>query len=899
MTGLLSMMKFNRRSLRYTALAALLLALGLALLAIWRATLQRTEQQVRMGAEKRAEVLAASFGAQLQAAGPEATAERRHAILDPLSLDTEHEDAVLLGERGMILASTDRELENKPLVKTPLADLVPIRALTAAMGANELTVIHEGNILACVYPVVLTSKSAKDILPSDFSSLVLYFDISDSLAIAKASVKEGLWLATVLLIAFAAAFAIAAKVWVFDRLLALNEAARRVAKGDFSTQARLPGQDEIAQLSQSLNQVAAWVENSTSALRDSERNYRELVETSNDLIWAADAQGRWTFVNRSAAMKIYGFKPEEMLGRRIAAFAMPETEDDNVIAFEQIDKGQEHIQFDTVHQHKDGTPVYLSFSGLVQRDMRGKVESLTGIARDTTRRRQAEEQVREQASLLDLASDAIFVRDLEDRVLFWNRSCERLFGWTRDEALGEQSTKLAFRDLQAVGEAQQAVLTGGEWMGELRPVGKNGREILVSSRWTLVRDAQDRPKSMLCINTDITEKKQLEAQFLRVQRLEGIGTLASGIAHDLNNVFSPITISLTLLKDKLTEPSAAKMLGVLSSSAKRGADIVRQLLTFARGSEGRMGILQPAHILKELTNIINGTFPKTIRLEFAIPKDTWPVMGDATRLHQVLLNLCINARDAMPEGGRLVLKAVNAELDDHFARLQPEAKPGPHVVIEVTDSGCGIPPENLRRIFDPFFTTKEPGKGTGLGLSTALGIVRSHGGFITVKSTPGAGTTFKVHLPAQPSQEGELSVRPTAPLPRGQGETVLIVEDEESIRAATVATLEVNGYRTLTAVDGIEARAVFRENQARIRLVLTDLMMPRRDGPRFIRDLREMDLQVPIIVSTGLDAEAAAQQVGNYGIAVILEKPYTGDDLIRAVHRTLLERDNSGNEAAG
>jgi len=892
-------MKFNWRSLRYTALAALLLALGLALLAIWHTTLQRTEQQVRRAADNHARVLAASFGAQLEAAGPAATAERRHAILDPLSLDGQHKDAVLLDTRGMILAATDRNLENKPLVATRLAQFVPVESLIRVLVANENAVVHHGNLLACAQPVVLSLKPVEQLLPSDFSSLVLYFDISASLAEARSSVKEGLWLATALLIALAAALALAAKIWVFDRLQALNEAARRVARGDFSTEARLPGRDEIAQLSQSLNQVAAWVENSTAALRDSERNYRELVETSNDLIWAADAQGRWTFVNRSAALKIYGYKPEEMLGRRIAAFAAPETEDDNVVAFEQIDKGQEHIQFDTVHQHKDGTEVYLSFSGLVQRDPQGRIENLTGIARDTTRRRQAEERLREQASLLDLASDAIFVRDLEDRVLFWNHGCERLFGWTRAEALGRQSTQLAFRDLQAVGEAQQAVLAGGEWTGELRPVGKSGREILVSSRWTLVRDAEGRPKSMLCINTDITEKKQLEAQFLRVQRLEGIGTLASGIAHDLNNVFSPITISLTLLKDKITEPSAARMLGVLASSAKRGADIVKQLLTFARGSEGRMGVLQPAHILKELTNIIHGTFPKTIRLEFEIPKDTWPVMGDATRLHQVLLNLCINARDAMPEGGRLVLKAANLTLDDHFARLQPEAKPGPHVAIEVTDSGCGIPPENLRRIFDPFFTTKEPGKGTGLGLSTALGIVRSHGGFITVKSTPGTGTTFKVHLPAQPAQEGEPAARVTTPLPRGRGETVLIVEDEESIRAATVATLELNGYRTLTAVDGIEARAVFQEHQARIRLVLTDLMMPRRDGPRLIRELREMDLQVPIIVSTGLDAEAAAHQVGNYGIAVILEKPYTGDDLIRAIHRTLAERDHSGTDTTG
>ncbi len=871
------------QSLKVTGLVAMLLATSAILSVAWWVSISKARGEVWQVAEDHARVLTSTLGLQLEALGIGASTEARREVLRQVRWDGQAVAAVLLDPTGRtILASKDASLEDSLYEKSPLAHLVPFPVVMNGRVSNQNEPIRHGQFVASIQPVLLTAQP--DVAtPADYGSILLIFDISASLHRARAA----LWILALVIFSFALLGILAGKHLLFDRLEKLNQAASAIAAGDFSTEIRFPGRDELATLSHSLNQAAAWVENSTRALRESEQSYRELVETSTDLIWSADAEGRWTFVNRNAALKIYGRKPEELIGKRISSFAAEDAEIENVCTFEQIDKGQNHLQVETVHLRKDDSEVHLSFNGFIQRDSQGRVTGLTGIARDTTARRQAEERVREQASLIDLAGDAIFVRDLEDRVLFWNRSCEQLFGWTKEEAVGQQLTRLAFRDLKAVGDAQQAVLKHGEWFGELHPVNKQGVEIILNSRWTLVRNTHGEPQSMLCVNTDITEKKLLEAQFLRVQRLEGIGTLASGIAHDLNNVFSPITISLALLKDKVADPGPAKMVNVLATSTKRGADIVKQLLTFARGTEGKMGLLQPLHIVKELINIINGTFPKAVQLKYNTPKSLWPVVGDATRLHQVLLNLCINARDAMPDGGVLAIQTANVDIDAHFARLQPDAKPGPHVVIEITDSGTGIPPENLQRIFDPFFTTKEPGKGTGLGLSSAVGIVRSHGGFITVKSTVGAGTTFKVHLPAQPS-EGEAAVRPfETPVPRGNGELILVVEDEEVVRMATTATLERHGYRTILASNGIEAMSEFQARQKDIALILTDLMMPRQDGASFIRHLREINIHVPVIVSTGMDAERAVEKISQYGIAAILEKPYTGDQLIRTIHRTL------------
>ena len=497
-------------------------------------------------------------------------------------------------------------------------------------------------------------------------------------------------------------------------------------------------------------------------------------------------------------------------------------------------------------------------------------------------RKRAEQKISEQAALLDVATDAILVRDLDNQILFWNKGAERLYGWKALEAVGKNVLDLLDGEQQAkLKQVQKILLQNGEWQGELHQLTKDDKEVIVESRWTLVRDEEGQPKSILVVNTDITQKKQLEAQFLRAQRMESIGTLASGIAHDLNNVLTPILMTAQLLEAEPQEERYQRLLPVLVANAKRGANLVKQVLSFAKGLEGKFTILQVKHLISEIKQIIKETFPKSLEIRTDIPQSLWTVSGDATQLHQVLMNLCVNARDAMPDGGRLSICAENQFIDRSYAQMHLDAQVGSYIVVTVTDTGMGIPPEILDRIFEPFFTTKELGKGTGLGLSTVMGIIKSHNGFINVSSVIGKGTEFKVYIPAIESTEAEVSE--DTELPIGHGELVLVVDDEVAIREITKTSLEAYNYKVITACDGIEAIALYAEHRDEISIVLTDMMMPSMDGLTTIRTLRKINPQVKIIAISGLASGDKLAAVIGTGVKTFLSKPFTTQELLKTL----------------
>ena len=392
---------------------------------------------------------------------------------------------------------------------------------------------------------------------------------------------------------------------------------------------------------------------------------------------------------------------------------------------------------------------------------------------------QADKKIRQQAALLDIANDAIMVRDLGDRILFWNKGAEKLYGWTKAEALNKTAKELFNRrSTIELSKIYQAVREKGEWQGELNQVTKADKEIVVQSRWTLVQDEAGNTQAHLVVKTDVTEQKQLQEQFLRTQRLESLGTLAGGIAHDLNNILAPILGFSKLLPLKLpdVDEQTKGFFKIMENNANRGTALVKQILTFSRGLEGDKGIVQIRHLVAEIALIIRETFPKSIELETNIPKTLWTVNADVNQLHQVLMNLSVNARDAMTKGGKLTINAENTTVDAEYARLHLDAKEGSYVQITVSDTGVGIPPEAIGRIFEPFFTTKEVGSGTGLGLSTVIGIIKSHDGFIEVTSDrrrSTRGTQFKVFLPASDLTENN---EPEAEeILHGNGELVLVV----------------------------------------------------------------------------------------------------------------------------
>ena len=627
------------------------------------------------------------------------------------------------------------------------------------------------------------------------------------------------------------------------------------------------------------------------ALRESEERFRQIAETIQEVFWITDtAKHQMLYVS-----PVY----ERIWGRSCASLqSTPQNWLDSIHSDDR-----ERVQHAAATQQTAGT--YDEEYRIIRPDgslrwirdrafpvcnATGAIYRVVGVAQDITERKRSRDQLREQASLLDKARDAILVRHFVHGITYWNKSAEMLYGWTAEEVRGRQTDDLLYRDLAAYEQAIAAVLSHDEWNGEIQQITKSGAFILIEARWTLVRDDAGRPEAVLAINSDITEKKKMEQQFLRAQRMESIGTLAGGIAHDLNNVLAPILMSIDLLRMTSRDERSKAVLSTIETSARRGADMVKQILSFARGVEGERMVINVRHIIQDMQHLVQDTFPKEIVFHAELDAQLPLFSGDHTQVHQVLLNLCVNARDAMPKGGTLTVIATSLRVDANYAAMTPGSTPGRYLMIKVTDTGIGIPPEVVDKIFDPFFTTKELGKGTGLGLSTVLSIVKSHGGFLNVYSEPGNGTTFSVCFPAMDAPEGEAAKTQEDTHPRGNGEMILIVDDEAAVRTITQQTLETYGYRVMVAADGTEAVALYSMHRTEIAVVVTDMMMPVMGGPATIQVLQRLNPDVKIIAASGLANDGGAARAAAMAVKHFLPKPFTAQTILTALRQILSER---------
>ena len=519
----------------------------------------------------------------------------------------------------------------------------------------------------------------------------------------------------------------------------------------------------------------------------------------------------------------------------------------------------------------------------------GRPLKILGTAHDITEQKRTEARFRR---LVDSNAQGVIFWGTNGEITGANDAFLRLVRYSREDLEASRLNWMSMTPLEYASLDRRA-LDQMATIGICEPyekdfIRKDGSRVPVLLGAALFEDNWNEGVSFV---VDLTERKRLEQQYLRAQRIESIGTLAGGIAHDLNNILAPILLSIEILKSISTDPDAREILETIEVSARRGADIVRQVLTFARGLEGDRAEIQPRHLLRDLEHIIKDTFPKDIRLRFTIQGETWPILGDATQMHQILLNLAVNARDAMPNGGFLAISVENYVLDEHNAKLNPKAKPGRYVLIKVTDSGQGIPAEILHRIFEPFFTTKPIGKGTGLGLSTVMAIVKSHEGVIIAQSEPGKGSTFNIYLPAMDSCPDihKTDVSKTR-LPRGNGEMILVVDDESSIRRVTTQTLQSFGYRVLTATDGADAVGVYVQHQDRIEAVITDMMMPIMGGQAMIHALTRINPDIKIIATSGLSINGGAINESGALFKHFLIKPYTAETLLNALRNVLGEK---------
>jgi PAS domain S-box-containing protein len=510
-------------------------------------------------------------------------------------------------------------------------------------------------------------------------------------------------------------------------------------------------------------------------------------------------------------------------------------------------------------------------------------------------RRRAEEALRtSEASLREaqrIAHLGNWDWDVRSNELRWSDEIYSIFGITRQQ-LGATYESFLERvhpaDREKVQHAiQESVSTGQPYNIEHRVIRPDGDDRIVRGKAEPSRDGQGKVVRMVGTVQDVTEQKRIEAEFLRAQRMDGIGAIAGGMAHDLNNALAPILMGIQLIRKKVAEPEVREMLGVMETNTHRGADMVRQVLTFARGRDGERELLEPSRLVREMENILRQTMPRSIAVQALVPSDLWHVLGNGTQLHQALLNLCVNARDAMPNGGTLTLAADNVELTPAEAAEIPEGKPGSYVLLIVSDTGTGISPEVLPRIFDAFFTTKAPGKGTGLGLSTIVRIIRNHGGFLSVKSEVGAGTSFDIYLPrGEPSpMPRQATTEPVSSLRTGHGEWVLFVDDDSSVREMVAPTLTEHGYQVLTASNGAEALALLGKHGREIRLVLTDVDMPVMDGIELIAKLRSRMPDLPVVVMSGtLDVGKTALPAGTAGF---LTKPFRLEQLLVVIAEAL------------
>ncbi|MBE9033611.1 hybrid sensor histidine kinase/response regulator [aff. Roholtiella sp. LEGE 12411] len=584
--------------------------------------------------------------------------------------------------------------------------------------------------------------------------------------------------------------------------------------------------------------------------------------------------------------KLFGLTPEVMQNRLAREMGVAQKYLSQWIdCYRQAERTQLPVRFEYSHDTPQGTR-WLSVTICAIAVSSNNHPQFAYVVEEITSRKQVEHQLREQAALLDIATDAIVVRDLSNTIVLWNKSAENLYGWKAEEAVGQNASELLDTEpLPQQLEIYQGVWKHGSWQGELHKTSKSGKEIIVESCWTLIQDEHSQAKSILVVDTDITQKKQLEKQFLRAQRMDSIGILASGIAHDLNNVLSPILMSVQLLKTKYRDRSIYQMLSVIESNAKRGANLVKQVLSFARGIEGDRTVFQVKHLVLEMKQIVAQTFPKSIIVRTEIQPDLLPICADSTQLHQVLINLCLNACDAMPRGGTLTISAENIFIDENYASMHPEANVGYYIILTVTDTGVGIKSAILDRIFEPFFTTKESGKGTGLGLSTVLGIIQGHGGFITVSNRVSRGTKFKVYLPAVNTFATQ-SLEDTE-MPIGRGECILIVDDEAAIQEITKISLENYNYTAMTASDGIEAVALYAEHKDQISAAIIDMMMPNMDGATTIRTLEKINPQLRIIAISGLSTSEQIPIDKTAKHKAFLPKPYTTQELLKTLHTVI------------
>jgi PAS domain S-box-containing protein len=627
-----------------------------------------------------------------------------------------------------------------------------------------------------------------------------------------------------------------------------------------------------------------------AALRESESRYRQLFEDAQDGLALAESRtGILVDCNRSLC-RMVGKEKSDLIGKPQSVLHPPqELIDGQSATFRQhrTQAGGKVLESYLITSNGQQVPVEIRGSQIHM----GGEHYVLGVFRDTTERKRAQAELERLSTAIEQAAEVMVITDAQGTIQYVNPAFTRVTGYSREEALGQNPRllKSGRHDEEFYFRLWATLAAGQTWSGRIINRRRDGTEYTEDTTISPVYDANGCLMNYVAVKRDISRELELEAQLLQAQKLESIGTLAGGIAHDLNNILFPLLVGSQELQHAQLTPGEMSMARMMEQSAQRGADIIKQILTFARGVDGTRGPLQTKHVIREVLTMIRATFPRSIRIEDVLATDLWPAIGEWTPLHQVLLNLCVNARDAMPMGGTLTIEAENRTADETFARLAGLSAAGPYVVWSIRDTGVGIAADVLPKIFDPFFTTKSAEKGTGLGLSTVHGIVKAHGGAVRVRSAPGDGATFDVWLPARPYEEPAADGGAVT-LPGGRGEEILVVDDEAEIREMLRLFLEGHGYRVIVGRNGVEAIAICAERRATVKAVVVDMMMPEMGGEAAILVIRQMMPRMPVLAISGMAEDVPVVENDQ---TILLRKPFGKVELLPAL-RVLLDRAVTG-----
>lgn len=646
---------------------------------------------------------------------------------------------------------------------------------------------------------------------------------------------------------------------------------------------------QIAAVAIERHRVEEALRRAEATLKESEEEFRIIFENAA-IGTALVGEGGRLLKTNAALQNMLGYSDTELGALDFAALTHPDDLAADLEQYQRLIAGEiSSYKLEKRFVRRDGQIVWGRLTASLVKPPETQSAFGIGLVEDISESKQAQERIASQAALLDKANDAILVRDFDGVIQYWNQGAQRLYGWSSEEAVGCNIVELMHGDPVLYRTAQRELLATGTWMGEIVQKTRLGEKVEILANWTLIRDERGAPKSVLAINSDITERKRLEAQVFAAQRLESLGTLAGGIAHDFNNILAAILAHVTLASEGL-EPQhpLQEDLAEINQASLRAAALVRQILSFSRRGIPERCPTNLERVASEALKLLRATLPAAIRIDSDFEPELPDIFADPTQIHQVVMNLGTNAAHAMAgKGGVLTVSAERAVIESGFMVGTTELRPGLYVRLRVTDTGCGMDQETMSRIFDPFFTTKEPGAGTGLGLSVVHGVVRGHGAGLAVRSAPGLGTEFNLYLPVRHARSERPGSDALESPSTGHGEVLLCIDDDVSVLKGTTRLLEHLGYQPVGFTDPKSALESMSASPERFRGVVSDCAMPGIWGADLVKAIQQIRSDIPIMIISGLIEPTLAEHLRELGVREFIAKPCTMHKLANAVQRLL------------